>query len=190
MRYLLAEEVIGLLQSKSSDLLSSSIWQLFFNLHIIFGGIALLVGWTQFSEHVRNKYRNIHLVLGKIYVFAVFISGISALYIAVYATGGWVAKSGFFCLGIIWLFTTIQAYRHARSKFFSLHEKMMIYSFAACFAAVTLRLWLAPLSVLFGEFIPAYRLVAWLCWVPNIIVAFFIVRQKGLNRPIAIPAVS
>ena len=53
----------------------------------------------------------------------------------------------------------------------------MIYSYAACFAAVTLRLWLPLLVFLFGDFIKAYVLVSWLCWVPNIIVAYFIQRS-------------
>jgi hypothetical protein len=54
---------------------------------------------------------------------------------------------------------------------------MMIYSYAACFAAVTLRLWLPLLVIGFGDFIKAYTVVAWLCWVPNILVAYLIVRK-------------
>ena len=57
------------------------------------------------------------------------------------------------------------------------HQKMMIYSYAACFAAVTLRIYLPILSILFHDFIKAYILVAWLCWIPNIIVAYFLVQQ-------------
>ena len=55
----------------------------------------------------------------------------------------------------------------------------MIYSYAACFAAVTLRIWLPILLKIFGDFIIAYSIVAWLCWVPNIIVANLIVRKTG-----------
>lgn len=59
----------------------------------------------------------------------------------------------------------------------------MIYSYAACFAAVTLRIWLPLLTAAFlGDFIKAYTIVAWLCWVPNIIVAYFIVRRLP-SRP-------
>jgi len=54
----------------------------------------------------------------------------------------------------------------------------MIFSYAACFAAVTLRVWLPLLTIAMGEFNSAYRIVAWLCWVPNLIVAFLIVRNK------------
>jgi hypothetical protein len=57
----------------------------------------------------------------------------------------------------------------------------MIYSYAACFAAVTLRVWLPFLTLIFGEFVLAYKIVAWLCWVPNMIFAHLWVRKKGLN---------
>ena len=57
----------------------------------------------------------------------------------------------------------------------------MVYSYAACFAAVTLRIWMPLLVLAFGEFLPAYRVVAWLCWVPNLAFAFFWVRYKGIS---------
>ena len=59
---------------------------------------------------------------------------------------------------------------------------MMIYSYAACFAAVTLRIWLPMLSALIGDFVIAYRIIAWLCWIPNIIWANQIVKRVELNN--------
>jgi len=53
----------------------------------------------------------------------------------------------------------------------------MIYSYAACFAAVTLRIWLPLLTMIYGDFVKAYVIVAWLCWIPNIIVAGVITRR-------------
>ena len=47
----------------------------------------------------------------------------------------------------------------------------MIRNFALTFAAVTLRIYL-PASMAAGiEFGVAYRAIAWLCWVPNVVVA-------------------
>lgn len=46
----------------------------------------------------------------------------------------------------------------------------MLYSYAACFGALTLRILLPMLIILFQDYIAAYRLVAWLCWVPNLLV--------------------
>ncbi|MFN0173114.1 MAG: DUF2306 domain-containing protein [Saprospiraceae bacterium] len=90
---------------------------------------------------------------------------------------GIVTSLGFILLGIIWFYTTLQAYLNIREKKIVAHQRMMIYSYAACFAGVTLRLWLPLLSALTGDFIIAYKTVAWLCWVPNLIFANFILRR-------------
>ena len=53
---------------------------------------------------------------------------------------------------------------------------------AVTLAAVTLRLWL---PVLLGTHVPfdtAYPIVAWLCWVPNLLVAEAIVRRTSGPR--------
>ncbi|MGS2739851.1 hypothetical protein [Sinomicrobium sp. M5D2P17] len=44
---------------------------------------------------------------------------------------------------------------------------------------VTLRIWLPLLEMLLGNFPDAYRIVAWPAWVPNLIVAYFIVKNKS-----------
>lgn len=50
------------------------------------------------------------------------------------------------------------------------HIRFIILSYAACFAAVTLRIWLPVLTITMGDFVSAYKIVAWLCWVHNIMV--------------------
>ena len=101
----------------------------------------------------------------------------SCIYIGFFATGGLVSSLGFICLGVIWFYTTLMAYIHIKNKRINQHQQMMIYSYAACFAAVTLRIWLPLLILTFGDFITAYKIVAWLCWIPNIIIANLIVRR-------------
>jgi len=165
---------------KTAELLASAVWNTGFYTHIAFGGLALLVGWVQFSKRFRNTNLKRHRLIGKIYMIAVLISGIAGLYVAFYATGGIIAKLGFGSLAIIWLYTTFMGYRTIRNGNVQKHEVFMIYSYAACFAAVTLRVWLPMLTMAFGDFIPAYRIVAWLCWVPNIIFAYFWVKRKRL----------
>lgn len=179
--YLVLESTFGLLSSKSAELLQDSVWNIAFYSHIFFGGMALLIGWSQFSSKLRKNRLQLHRNIGKAYVILVMASGLSSLYIGWYATGGVVAKLGFITLGLIWLYTTSKAYLVIRKGDISNHEKMMIYSYAACFGAVTLRIWLPILINLHhGDFVPAYRIVAWLSWVPNIVVAFFLVKRRGL----------
>lgn len=179
--YVFASDDFGLLLSKSADLLSSSVWKIAFYGHIVFGGLALMVGWSQFSKKLRSKRLKLHRNLGKVYVVTALISGVCGIYLGFFATGGMVSSLGFISLGVIWLFTTTKAYIAIKNKDLSLHQGMMIYSYAACFAAVTLRIWLPVLTIIFGEFLLAYKIVAWLCWVPNMIFAMFWVRKKGLN---------
>jgi len=172
---------VALRQSKEVVLLGNVLWNIGFYGHITFGGIALLTGWSQFSKTIRAKRLKLHRNLGKIYVASVMVSGVCGVGIGLYATGGWITSLGFVLLGLVWLYSTYRAYFAIRKMDLSLHEKMMIYSYAACFAAVTLRLWLPFLeTVVFGEFLPAYKIVAWLCWVPNLIFAHFLIRKKGL----------
>jgi uncharacterized membrane protein len=178
----------GLLASKPAEVLQSAIWRAAFYLHIGCGGIAMLVGWSQFFKKFRNKNLPVHRTLGKIYLIAVTISGLGGLYIAFYATGGLVSSLGFGGLALAWLFTTSSAYRSIRSRDIDSHERWMIRSYALTFAAVTLRIWL-PLSMVFGiDFMIAYPIISWLCWVPNLIVAELLIRRM-YARPVPARAV-
>ncbi len=180
--YFLIDRRFGLLYSKSAELLNNILWNISFYGHIIFGGLALLIGWLQFSSKLRRTNILLHRTIGKVYIISVLISGISGLYIALFATGGIISKLGFFTLGIIWLSTTIIGFKAIKKGNIELHEKFMIFSYAACFAAVTLRIWLPILTSVMDEFISAYRIVAWLCWVPNIIIAYYLTKNK---KPVA-----
>lgn len=170
----------GLLASKNDELLANLFWNVGFYGHILFGGLALVIGWIQFSKKMRKANLARHRTIGKVYVIAALISGSCGIFIAFNATGGLVTTLGFMGLGVVWLYTTVKAYLAIRKGDFALHEGLMIYSYAACFAAVTLRIWLPLLTIAFQDFTIAYRIVAWLCWIPNIIFAFFWVRRKGL----------
>jgi len=178
--YFVIDRRFGLLSTKSDVLLSDILWNIGFYGHIVFGGIALLIGWIQFNKQLRQKNIVLHRKIGKIYMLSVFISGLCGLYIALNATGGLVSIFGFFSLGVVWLTTTGFALRAVKNKNITLHQKLMIYSYAACFGAVTLRIWLPTLTYLLGGFYNAYPVVAWVSWVPNIIVAYFIVQR--INR--------
>jgi hypothetical protein len=53
----------------------------------------------------------------------------------------------------------------------------MTRSFALMLAAVTLRIFAMPLESVFGQD-TGYYIVAWACWVPNIIVAELVIRAR------------
>jgi len=169
----------SLLGSKSETLLNSSIYLTAFYAHIFLGGLALLTGFSQFYKKLRRKRPALHRTLGKIYVIAVLLSGMAGLGIAFYATGGIIPSLGFGGLALSWLYTTSNAYTSIKKMEIDGHQRWMIRSYALCFAAVTLRLYLPLFTGLLNmDFITAYKIIAWLCWVPNIFVAeIFIVRR-------------
>lgn len=175
--YFFVDRKFGLLSSKSAEILGNSFWNLGFYTHILLGGLALLIGWTQFSSKIRAKNLVLHKRIGKLYVIAVMLSSVAGIGISFFATGGMLSSLGFICLGVIWFGTTLMAYIKIRNGQVAEHQKMMVYSYAACFAAVTLRIWLPLLTMIFGDFITAYTIVAWLCWVPNLLIATLITRR-------------
>ena len=69
----------------------------------------------------------------------------------------------------------------------------MVRNFALTFAAVTLRLWL-PASIVAGfPFELAYPVIAWLCWLPNLVAAELLfnrtrvpsIEQAASGRPVS-----
>ena len=148
---------------------------------IYLGGIALLAGFSQFFKRLRAKRPGLHRALGKVYVFSVLLSGTAGFAIALHASGGFLASLGFACLAVLWLYTTVMAFTAIRENRLNSHQHWMIRSYALCFAAVTLRIYLPFLLGVIGlEFKYAYPLVAWLCWVPNAFVAEFAIIRKLL----------
>ena len=154
-------------------------WQIAFRMHFLGAGFALAIGWSQFWAGLRKRYVQLHRYLGIAYVMLVLLAGApSGFYLALHANGGFSNMMGFGMLALLWFLTTAVAFYHVRNRDFQRHKNWMIRSYSLCLAAVMLRLWLpffiAVLGVSPDE---AYLAVAWFCWVPNIIVAEWIIHQ-------------
>jgi uncharacterized membrane protein len=155
-------------------------------IHVISGGISLLLGGFQFWGWLRDKHRNIHRWMGRIYLFAgVFPASISGLFVAQDTVAGLTGVMGFSLLAILWFITGALALRAILNKDIESHRQWMIRNFSLTFAAVTLRLWIPILifaQIPFGvspdfAFEQAYQTVPWLCWVPNLLVAEMMIRR-------------
>lgn len=153
-------------------------------IHIVGGATALIAGAVNAVAATRGRFGR-HRVVGIVYVVAVAFSAPAGIVLATTAYGGTlpggaiIATSGFVLLGVLWLATTMRAVaaivRHDRRA----HGAWMLLSFSLAFAAVTLRLYVAVLTVIgVVAFEAVYPLLAWLCWVPNIAVAAVIVRRR------------
>jgi uncharacterized membrane protein len=147
--------------------------------HALFGALALGTGAAQLHPGLLVRRRALHRTLGTVYVASCAVVGLAGLYMAAYAAGGAVPRAGFGLLAVLLLATTGAAYRTARRREIRAHRAWMLRSFALIFAAVTLRIELPLLVAAFrGEFTPAYQVVAWLCWVPNLAFAEWRVRRS------------
>lgn len=146
--------------------------------HVLFGSVALLTGPFQFRRGILRRRRSLHRRLGVAYVAAAALTGAVGLYMAPYSFGGLNTHLGFGILGAFTLVTTMVAYRRIRAFDVVSHRQWMIRSFALIFAAVTLRLELPLLIVSLQDFAPAYAIVAWLCWIPNLLIAEWYIRRS------------
>ncbi|MEM6803951.1 MAG: DUF2306 domain-containing protein [Bacteroidota bacterium] len=180
LKYFLADGPILLLRSKSVELLASYAYNFSFYMHITFGGIALMIGWLQFNKAFREKYTRLHRNIGKVYIGSVLMSGPFGFYIAFFATGGLSPMLGFSIGALLWITITYLAYDKIRKGDIEAHKNLMLYSYAGTFGAVTLRLWLPLLILLMGSFVEAYRIVAWLSWLPNVLIIYLVINWNSL----------
>jgi len=154
-------------------------------LHLAGGGGALALGAFQLNTALRSRRLQLHRVMGRVYVVSVIVGGVSGFRMAIASQGGIVAHLGFALLAVAWLFTTTRGFLRIRAGDDVDHRAWMIRSYSLTFAAVTLRLYL-PLSLIAGvPFEIAYPVIAWLCWVPNLVVA-----ERSFVRRRAMPQLS
>lgn len=148
------------------------------NTHIFASTLALLLGPLQFSARLRRERPALHRWLGRVYLgVAVSIGGAAGLYMSQHAFGGPFAKLGFAGLAVAWLFTGARAFMAARNRDFLSHRHWMFRNYALTFAAVTIRLYLAPVFIFGLSFATSYAIIAWLCWVPNLLVAEWLAKM-------------
>lgn len=146
-------------------------------LHIFPSLVALVLGPFQFNEKFRTTKINLHRSLGKVYLLCILVGGLSGLYMSQFSFGGTISHLGFALLAILWIFTGYKAYSSIIRKMVLAHYHWMIINFALTFAAVTLRI---GLGIGFGSGMPFevfYPYLAWLCWVPNLLIALVIIRK-------------
>jgi len=140
--------------------------------------VALLVGAFQFLKPLRTRAPAVHRWIGRIYVAACVIGGMAGGSIALYSASGPVAGWGFFILAVLWVPFTLLALAAAMRRDFAAHERWMVRSFALTFGAVTLRLYL-PIGLATVGFNESYPIIAWLAWVPNLVVAEIWLRSRS-----------
>jgi hypothetical protein len=160
-------------------------------IHTLFGPMALLSGLANLLPALRRPPRWMaHRIVGRVYAVSAvllgFLLGSAGLALSLHATGGTLARVGFFSLALVTLGTVLIAYQRVRFGNVRAHREWVLRSYACIFGAVMLRIWLPLLIVANGgQFEPAYRVVAWLAWVPNLAFAELLIRRGW--RPSFVP---
>jgi uncharacterized membrane protein len=157
-------------------------YRLAFFIHVFSAIFVLAAGFTQFSKRIRTKYSGIHRVAGRIYVFVtLLLAAPSGFVIGLYANGGVISQIAFCLLAVLWWWFTWKAFATIRQKKILPHRDYMIRSFSLALSAITLRAWKYGLVFVFHpKPMDVYRIVAWLGWVLNLVIAELIIYK--LNK--------
>lgn len=150
--------------------------------HAGFSSVALLAGPWQFLPSLRQRRLALHRWTGRTYCIAVLLGWLASLPIAAHANTGDIASAGFLLLGVLWIESTAIAYFTIRRGQTRRHREWMIRSYALTAAAITLRSYLPLLLVSGVSYATSYRIIAWACWIPNLLFAEWLVRRNRTAR--------
>lgn len=135
--------------------------------HVIGGTVALTIGPFQFWERFRNKYMQLHRLLGKTYLISIAFSVICSFVMAstTALAINWQWSMSLFALGIMWILTSGMAYRMIRLGRIQQHKEWMIRSYVVTFAFVSFRILLVSgMSFGLGDFSEVAASMMWTSW--------------------------
>lgn len=155
-----------------------------FYCHVFGSGLILLAGFFQFSKKV-YRHKKLHRFLGKLYVFGVlFFASPGAYVMTFFIHRGRGVFLSFMIQNTLWVIFTLSAWILIKKRDIKAHVHMMKRSYALAFAAVTLRFYIWLFTV-FGSgvsFKHNYLIIAFLSWVPNLILAELINYREKIKR--------
>jgi uncharacterized membrane protein len=140
--------------------------------HTLCGVIALLIGPINFSSRIRQRHFQLHRVLGRIYVFSVFIGAFTGIALAAGRPG----LPGTSMQAAAWIVCTTAAFITARNRQIAQHRQWMARSYAVTFTFVSsrvLNLWPSYWSHL-GDSLSAVGVIAFT-------LASLLIVDLGLN---------
>lgn len=147
--------------------------------HVAGSVTALALGAFQFMPALRRGAGPPHRWVGRVYVLGCLIGGAAGLILAPGSHAGPIASAGFGSLAVLWIVVNLLGWRAAVQGRFTEHRRWMIRSWALTLAAVTLRLYLPTVMILGLPFLPWYRAISFLAWVPNLILAEMWLRRRA-----------
>ncbi len=149
-----------------------------FYTHVISSPIALFLGLVQSIDWMRNRSRRVHRIFGYGYTIAVLLfAAPSGFAMSVKANGGVSAATAFALLAIWTSVATWRGFRWARRGDFVKHRQWMTRSYLLICSAVLLR-FIAAVAAQFELDFLTYGEMAWLSWLPSLLIYEVILRRK------------
>jgi len=165
-------------------------WRFSFYAHVFTSCLVLVAGFTQFAPRLLVRRPRIHRWMGRAYLLTVVVvSGPAAFVMALYANGGLPARASFTLLAVLWMSYTAFAGYYAVRRRFHLHGAFMFRSYALTLSAITLRAYTYLIHLALLPFTPRdiYITTAWLSWVPNLLLAEFLIRRGWVEKIYRVP---
>jgi uncharacterized membrane protein len=157
---------------------------LIFIVHALAGGVGLISGALQFNRTILNRHRTTHRLIGKIYLYAIWITSVAALWSAFVFDVNLPAKFAFGILAVFCFGSTTIAYLRIRKRRIREHREWMIRSFSLSLFFVTFSFWVPGLTESSLPYDVAYPLAVFLSWALNLLIAELWIRgsRKGFVR--------
>ena len=150
--------------------------------HIIFAVTGFLIGPFQFSVRLRKKNVRLHRILGKIYVFSVFLAAIFAILTNLkYPAPGQTATATVEAMtqASVWFITTFMAWLTAMKRQITLHKIWMTRSYGVTFIFITSRV-ILPFSFFSSMDASSFTTVLWFLIIVALIVPEILLNWKEI----------
>lgn len=158
--------------------------------HMVFGGLAVLLVPIQVSRMWRRGDRRKHVYLGWALVPIVTIAALTTPPISFNMTLPFWSEAGFALGSVAWFLALVMGMWAIKTRQFVRHQRWMVMMAALSFGAVSFRLQLPILRHVFGlDMDVVFPYLGWSCWVPNVlVVALWWYRQTRKPMAAAQPA--
>jgi uncharacterized membrane protein len=147
--------------------------------HLLLGPLALLLLPVQLSPAVRRRWPGLHRASGYVSLAAILGAGLSSLALLPLFQGSLFAATGFAALAILWIGFALRGVVAARAGDFVTHRAYMLRGAAMTFAAVVLRLLMAPLMMAGWTVAETYQITAWASWLPSLLLVEAWLRRRA-----------
>ena len=152
--------------------------------HGIAGACALLLGPMQFSDRLRDRFRQLHRVAGRIYVAAVFMAAPLGLYIQYFQERMGGARSFTFAAAVdavLWMVTTGIAMVFVLKGKVQEHQQWMTRSFAVALVFLEGRV-IGGVTGWENLGDRASETIVWVCLAFSILAADLVLQWQKLGR--------